>query len=215
VSGSPNRKQGRKRFLAVPRSDLHADGMKQNGWLLLALLSGCAGPPPRPASAMLADALAGTQTRLTIAGDRVVSVVTPVDVRALPAAARAACEAEAAGVEVLFCGRERGPRGRGYRVEQRVSGPDQHERAVLVTEDGRVLERRRTVPLARAPRDVVAAALSYGAFVERVELVAEPGRDERWAVVVRDRAGSVFAVDIELDGRLRRALRRTTARVDS
>lgn len=203
------------RFLAVQRGDLHIGVMQQITWPLLALFAGCTGTALQPASAMLADAIAGARTRLTISGDQVVSVVTPIDLRALPAAARAACEAEAPGGVVTFCGSERGLQGRGYRVEKRLSEPSPHERSMLVTEDGRILERRRTLPLTSAPEPVLATALAYGSFVDRVEIVAGPGRDERWVVIVKDREGETFAVEVELDGRLRRARRRTVGRVDS
>ena len=203
------------RFLAVRGADLHIGAMQRIWWLTAALLAACASAPRQPASAMLAGAVAGAETRLIVSGDRIVSVVTPIDPRALPAAVRAACDAEAAGGRMTFCGEERGEGGRGYRVEKQLSDPYEHQRSLLVTERGEVVERRRTLPLARAPKAVLATALTKGAFVERVEIVAGPGRDEHWAVVVKDRAGETFAVEVALDGSMRRARRRTTARVDS
>ncbi|MGC6487766.1 MAG: hypothetical protein ACON4Z_08995, partial [Planctomycetota bacterium] len=125
--------------------------MQRNGWPLLALLTSCAGAAPGDASVMLAGAVAGPQARLTIVGDKLVAVVTPIDHRALPAAVRAACDAEAPGGQVTFCGQERGPAGRGYRIEKRLPTPAPHERSLLVAEDGRRHGRRRAQPRHHPP----------------------------------------------------------------
>lgn len=179
----------------------------------LCLLTACefTGGPPAPNQLANAEG----PTRMTVSGDRVVSIVSPLEFGAIPSAARQACEAEAPGGVLLFCGVERGARGPSYRVEKQYAEPWPHERALLITDRGVVLEQGRTLPIARAPKHVLAAALRCGSYVERVEIVSSATGDEYWLAQVKDRRGQAYCAKITLDGTLDTVLHRTLCRVDS
>lgn len=182
-------------------------------WTLL--FAGCVGPGEHAVGDLLYDAQVDGAPRVTIDGASVVAVASPVDFRALPAAARRTCDALAPEGALLFCGVEHGPRGRGYRVEKQYEEPVAHRRSVLVDADGAVLERSHTVPTADAPQAVLAAALQHGSFVREVEIVSGPAREESWRVLVADRRGRAFSVILDLDGRLLRLRRQAQVRVDA
>jgi len=183
--------------------------------LLASCLAGCASPGTPSLGELLADSASGQPARITIAGDEVVAFATPVDFRALPPAARKTCDTVAPDGTLLFCGVERGPRGEGFRVEKRYDEPSVHERSLLVDEHGKVLERSHTLPVSDTPKHVLATALRCGRFVDRVEIVSGPVREEYWLVLVRDRRGREFTATIGLDGSLRHQRRRTESRIDS
>lgn len=185
----------------------------QSVWLIF--LAGCASPGTPSLAELLAEAETNQQARIIVSGNQVVAFATPVDFRVLPAAARKTCETVAPEGTLTFCGVERGPRGEGFRVEKRYLEPTPHERALLVDADGRVLERSHTVPVAQTPQHVLATALRCGKFVERVEIVSGPVREEHWQALVRDRDGRMFSVIIGLDGTLELKRRRSQSRVDS
>lgn len=166
-------------------------------------------------SELLALAEPNQPARLTITGNQVVAIATPVDYRALPNIARTTCEAVAPNGELTFCGQERGPRGHGFRVEKTYRKPAGHIRSVLVDVAGTILERSHTVPLGKVPQHVLAAALQLGTFVESAEIVSGPAREEFWRVVVKDRRSRVFVARIDLEGELLAQMRRTLGRVDS
>ncbi|MBX3464695.1 MAG: hypothetical protein KF830_16115 [Planctomycetes bacterium] len=188
--------------------------------LLVAALAGSAcstsGPPAYDLAALLAEAPAGQPARLWLDGDRIVGAAVAVVPGTLPAAARRMADAVAPQGELLFAGREWGPRGDGYRIDKRYRTEDrEHDRSVLVTPDGRVLERDHTVPIVDVPQHALAGALTIGTAIEEARIVAGPEREEHWAIVVRDRAGRVFVVAVALDGRVLHARRRLAARLDS
>ena len=178
-------------------------------------LLACASPPGVAPTTPGAAADEPPPARLTLAGDEVVAVATPTDLRGLPLAARTTVEAIAPEGELLFCGRERGPRGPGYRVEKRYEEPVPHVRSVLVDADGAVLERGHTLPLPDVPHHVLAAALTVAPFVESAEIVSGPTDEEFWRLVVRDRREHTFLVTVGLSGRTLSVHRRSAARVDS
>ncbi len=215
MSARRMRKQGHSWFLAVAAADLQSGGMatRRAAWLLL--LTSCATPGARAVGDLLSEAQADGEPRITIDGGAVVTVASPVDYRALPAAARQTCEALAPDGALVFCGVERGARGEGYRVEKRYEAPVPHRRSVLVDGDGAVLERSHTLPTSDAPQEILAAALRYGSFVQEVEIISGPTREEGWRVLVSDRRGRAFSVALDLYGRLVGLRRRTRARVDA
>lgn len=215
MSAGANRKQGRRWFLAVPAGDLHSVGMRRTRCVWLILLAGCASPAGPSLGELLADSAIGQSARITIEGDAVVAFATPADFRALPAEARKTCDTVAPEGTLLFCGVERGPRGEGFRVEKRYDEPSPHERSLLVDELGKVLERSHTLPVSQTPQHVLATALRCGPFVERVEIVSGPVREEYWRVLVKDRSNRRFTATIDLDGDLLHLRRRTASRVDS
>jgi len=189
--------------------------MRQPPIALLCLLAACAidsGPSP---ATMLAESTTGSLTRLTVSGDRVVVIASPIDYLALPSPVREACESLAPKGTITFCGRERSDRGVGYRVEMRLKDPAPHERSMLFNEAGRVLEQGRTLDLSQAPKQVLKTALSYGDFIERIEVVSRPALGDCWRVVIRDRSGRRFAATINPNGALKTLRRRTQSRVDS
>ena len=191
--------------------------MRRTRWLLLwlGMLAGCAGPSAPSAADMLVAGSNDAAPRLVIEGDRVVRVTIPTDFLALPQAVREAAEAVLEGGQLVFSGVEKGDRGGGYLVEKRYTEPVPHERAVRIDGAGRVLSRSRTLPVSQAPAEVLATALRYGSFVERVEVVFTPSGAPRWEVLVQDRDGRSFACTIRSSGELVRRRRRATGRVDS
>lgn len=191
--------------------------MRRTPCVLLFAMAACAGAEviAPTASQVIAESSDDAPARLTISGDEVVAIASPIDVRALPASVRLACDAVAPGGTMIFCAKERNARGRGYRVEKRFVQPAPHDRSLFVTVDGDVLEQRRTLPISEAPQPVLAAALKHGSFVERIEIVAGPDHDEHWQVVIRDRDSRQYAVTVELNGQLRNVRRRLVGRVDS
>ena len=189
--------------------------MRQYPIALLCVLAACAIDSGSSPAAMLAESATGSQTRLTVSGDRVVVIVSPIEYLALPSPVREACEALTPKGTINFCGRERSDEGVGYRVEMRCEDPAPHERSMLFNEAGRVLEQGRTLDLSQAPKHVLKTALSYGDFIERVEVVSRPVLGGYWRVVIRDRSGRRFAATINPDGALQTLRRRTQSRVDS
>lgn len=180
-------------------------------WLIA--LAACSTPPV--AAERLAKAEPNQVARLTLAGDRVIALAVPVDFRSLPALARTTCDAIAPDGRLLFCAREQGPRGDGYRVERGYTEPFEHHRSVLVDVGGAVLERSHTLPLKKVPQHVLAAALTNSTLVESAEIVSGPRREEYWRIVTRDRRGRVFVVRVDLEGNELSRLRRNQSRVDS
>lgn len=169
---------------------------------LLALAACAAGPAlPPQLGRLLAEAPAGAAPRLWLAGDRIVGAAVPLGAHSLPPPVRTMVEAVAPGGESTFVGREWGVRGEGYRVEKhyRDTTPP-HARAVLVAADGTVLERWHTVPLPEVPQPVLATALRSGPMIAEARIVSGREREERWELVVRDRAGGEFVVHVGLDG---------------
>ncbi len=184
---------------------------------LAASLGGCttASIAAPELAALLAEAPDATPPRLWIAGDRIVQATAPLGPGGVPHHVRTAAEAVAPGGELLFQGREWGPRGAGFRVEKRYrEGAVEHLRSVLVAADGRVLERAHTVPLVEVPRPVLAAAVQRAPHVEEAWIVSGPEREDYWLCTLRDRIGRTFVTHITLDGRSVAALRRVNARVD-
>ncbi|HIE68651.1 MAG TPA: hypothetical protein EYP98_00020 [Planctomycetes bacterium] len=180
-------------------------------WLIA--LTACSAPPV--SAERLAEAEPNQVARLTLAGDRVVSLAVPVDYRSLPALARTTCDAIAPKGRLLFCAREQGPRGDGYRVERGYSEPFDHYRSVLVDARGAVLERSHTLPLTKVPQHVLAPALTNGTSIESAEIVSGPVREEFWRIIAKDRRGRVFVVLVDLEGNELSRFRRNQSRVDS
>ena len=187
--------------------------MRQICCLWLIALAGCSATPAK--AELLAKAEPNQITRLTLNGDRVVSLAVPIDFRSLPALARTTCNAITPAGRLLFCGREQGPRGDGYRVEYSYAEPVEHQRSLLVDADGAVLERSHTLPLAKVPQHVLAAVLTKNTLIESAEIVSGPVREEFWRIVAKDRRGHVFLVLVGLEGNELSRFRRNQSRVDS
>jgi len=133
----------------------------------------------------------------------------------MPPEVRTTLDAIAPGGELLFQGREWGPRGRGFRIEKRYRGNgEEHVRSVLIGEDGSVLERAHSVPLTQVPPNVLGAALRTGPHVDEARIVSGPEREEYWSCTIRTRIGRTFVVDVDLDGRVLRTTRRIDAHLD-
>lgn len=175
-----------------------------------------AGGAPRDLADVLAAAPADAPVRLRLDGDRVTGVAVAGGPGLLTAAAKLSLEAVAPRGELRFAGREWGPRGEGVRVEKRYRGEDtvEHDRSVLLADDGTVLERDHTVPIPDVPQHVLAAALRVGTTIDEARIVSGREREEFWRLSVRDRGGREFVVTVALDGRPLGCERRLAARVD-
>jgi hypothetical protein len=171
----------------------------------------------RPSLArLLRDAPNDAPARLAIAGDHLVFAAVPIGSGSLPKAVRTPIDAIAPGGRTLFVGREWGERGDGFRVEKAYDGGGKTQtRSVLAAADGAVLERWHTVAIAEVPQHVMATALRTGPTIDEARIVSGPEREEHWAFVVRDRAGSVFVVKVSLDGEGLGRVRQSAARLDS
>jgi hypothetical protein len=180
-------------------------------------LAACATPGPVPPS--LAELLTASPeqrpARLWLLGNRIVAAAVDLGPGALPAAVRTSLEAVAPRGEVLFQGREWGPRGTGFRIDKlyRLETAT-HTRSALIASDGTILERSHSVPIAETPQDVLAAAMQIGPKVEDAQIVSGREREEAWRCTVTDRLGHRFVVTIGLDGQLLGATRRITAQVE-
>lgn len=159
-------------------------------------------------------AIVGQTPRLSVSGNQVVSVATPIDVRGLPADVRTTLEAIAPAGVLEFCGEEWGPRGEGYRIEKSYLEPTPHHRSLLVAVDGAVLERSHTLPLPRVPQHVLATGLGKGSSIDSAEIVSGPVREEFWRLIVKDRSGRTFVVKVALDGTELETQRRSQSVVD-
>lgn len=180
-------------------------------WLIA--LAGCSAAPVP--TGMLAEAEPDQVARITLAGNQIVSLATPVDIRSLTAKSRTTCDAIAPGGQLQFCAHESGPRGTGFRVERSYEKPFAHTRSVLVDTAGNVLERSHTLPLIKVPQHVLAAALTSSSSVESAEIVSGPVREEYWRIITKDRRGRVYVVQVSLEGEQQSRLRRNQSRVDS
>lgn len=181
----------------------------------LLVATACVGTAtPPPASRMLSRAGGTGEVRITVDGDRVTTIATPIDEHALPGPTRRTVEALAPDGRTLFCGEERGPRGFGYRVEKGYDDPD-HTRSVLVDAAGNVLERWHSLDLREVPQHVLAPALQQGKEIQRACIVSDGLQERSWLVEVRHRRGDRFLVEVALDGQLMRVRRRLQGRVDS
>jgi len=184
----------------------------------LLLMAACSTAPPR---ATAAEALAHgepiTAARMQLQGNEVVMLAVPIDPVELPAAARTTVDAIAPQGETTFVGRERGPRGEGFRVDKRYETEDGgvHTRSLLVDASGDVLERSHSVPVPDVPKHVLAAALGNGRYVDDVCIVSGPEREEHWALTVHDRRGRRHVVIVSLSGEELARWRRSDARVDA
>ena len=89
--------------------------MRRTLCVLLFSVAGCAGAEVNgpTTSHLIAESSDDAPTRITISGDEIVALASPVDFRAMPAAARRTCEEMAPGGTLLFCASERNARGRG------------------------------------------------------------------------------------------------------
>jgi hypothetical protein len=175
-----------------------------------------AAPVPESLQTLLVESPDGNPARLSIGGNSIVAAAVATGNASLPKAARTAIEAIAPQGEVLFSGREWGPRGAGFRVEKRYrEGAKEHVRSVLVDADGRVLEREHSVAIAEVPQHVLVAAMRMGSMIDEARIVSGPEREEYWSVTVRDRLGRTFVARVSLDGSLLDSVRRVSARVDS
>ena len=185
-------------------------------WLLALAACSTAAPVPESLQTLLGETPDGYPARLSIGGNRIVAAAVAVGNASLPKAARTAIEAIAPQGELLFVGREWGPRGAGFRVEKRYrEGAKEHVRSVLVDADGRVLEREHSVAIAEVPQHVLVAAMRVGPMIDEARIVSGPAREEYWSVSVRDRLGRTFVAHVSLDGSLLDSVRRVSARVDS
>lgn len=161
------------------------------------------------------QAPADAPARLWLAGDRIVAAAVAVGPGALPRAVRTTLDAVAPGGELVWQGREWGPRGEGFRIDKRYrEGTAEHVRSALIAQDGSVLERCHSLPLAEVPPNVLGKALETGSHVEEARIVSGPEREEYWSCTVTSRIGRTFVVEIDLDGKPRRSVRRVDARVE-
>ncbi|HEX6810349.1 MAG TPA: hypothetical protein VF384_01885 [Planctomycetota bacterium] len=182
------------------------------GWLFALAACSAAAPVPETLQTLLGESPDGNEARLSVVGNRIVGAAVAITPAAMPKAARTMIEAIARDGDLLFSGREWGPRGAGFRVEKRYR---EGVLSVLVDADGRVLERSHSVPIADVPQHVLAAALRVGPVIEEARSVSGTSREEYWSVLVRDRLGRSFVARVGLEGTLIDSVRRVSARVDS
>ena len=185
---------------------------------VLLALAACATDARLPAdlAARFAEAPADASGRLWLEGDRIAAAAIAVGPGALPPAVRTTIDAVAPRGELVFQGREWSSRGEGFRIEKRYrENGNEHTRSVLVADDGRVLERSHSVPIAEVPQDVLAVALQRGHQVDEARIVSGAEREEHWSCTVTNRMGWSFVVDIGLDRALLRTRRRVQVRLES
>lgn len=184
--------------------------------ILALAFASCASPNALATSLqrLLDEAPGDAVARYRLDGDRIVAAAVPLGPGPLPPAVRTTIDAVAPGGNTLFVGREWSTRGEGYRIEKRYDEPA-HVRSALIADDGRVLERAHTMPIAGVPQPVLATALRTGPIVDEAFIVSGPEREEFWLLLVRERGGRAFTVRVDLAGSYLGRTRRTTARVDS
>ena len=185
---------------------------------LLLALAACstAAPVPESLQTLLGESPDGGAARLSISGNRIVAAAVAVTTASVPKAARKAIDAVEQQGDVLFTGREWGPRGTGFRVEKRYrEGAREDVLSVLVDAEGNVLEREHSVAIAKVPQHVLVAAMRVGPTIDEARIVSGPEHEEYWSVSVRDRLGRTFVARVSLSGTLLDSVRRVSARVDS
>jgi hypothetical protein len=184
---------------------------------LAAALAACrtAAVLPEDLTERLAACPEGSPARLHLDPGGALALVLPIQPVELPPAARTGVESAAPRGTTTFVGREWGPRGQGYRVDKHydVEGVE-HTRSVLVDNQGQVLERVHSVPIAEVPEAVITTAARFGHAIERVEIVAGTAHVEHWRCLVTDRSGRHFVVRTGLDGTLLDRHRRLHTELD-
>jgi hypothetical protein len=185
-------------------------------WLALAtiVLGACqsAGLPPGFAEAA-ATGPEDTPARLWLRGDRVVAAAAGMGQGALPQPAKAAMDAVAPGGELVFLGREWGPRGERFRVEKRYvdgSGAETY-RSALVTTEGEVIERSHSIAVGKVPPVVLGEAMKLGRDLRRCDIVSDAITEREWRIHCVDGGGRTFVVVVDMDGSLIAANRVVTA----
>jgi hypothetical protein len=181
--------------------------------LLLAAACATSAVPASFADEVLAAPGDG-EPRLLLNGNSIVAATAPLPTRDLPRAVAVMLDAIAPDGQRTFTGREWGPRGEGYRIDCSYTDPP-HVRSMLLTPDGRVLERSHTVPIADVPQHILATGLRTASLIDEAAIVSGPEREEYWTLMVRDRSGRRFAVRIDLAGHQLSSWRRLAARLDA
>lgn len=185
---------------ATPRRSLLAP----LGFGLAACLPGCVGTSvPRQFAEAAATGPEEVSARIRIEGTHVVAVAAPAGPGGIPQPVRSSIEAVAPGGEPVFLGREWGDAGENWLVEKRyVEGAMESFRSARIAVDGTVLERAHSVPIAKVPQPVIAAALSLGRDVQRCEIVSDASAERGWRAFVVDGGGRRLLATIGLDGTL-------------
>lgn len=174
-----------------------------------------AAPVPEELASLLADAPSDQPVRLWLRENRIVRAAVPVGPGVMPAAVHTMLDAVAPRGELVFQGREWGPRGSGFRIDKRYrESGNEHVRSALIADDGSVLERAHSVPIADVPQRVLATTMRIAPLVEEACIVSGSEREELWSCTVRNRIGRMLVVEVGLDGGWLRTLRRVEARVD-
>lgn len=175
----------------------------------------CAVPGLPPGFALaVAENPEDLPVRLWIEGDAIRGGATGVGRGGLPLAVRTTAAAVVTDGETVFQGREWGPAGTGFRIEKRRTEAGQELFcSALIADDGSVLERSHSVPLAKVPTSVLAAATAIGRDVQRCEIVSDREREIGWRAVVGDGLGRTYVLGIDLDGSLRKRHRLVAARI--
>ncbi len=173
-------------------------------WLAFAPLALAAcqtgGLPPGFAEAA-ATAPEDTPARLWLRGEQVVGAAAGIGPGALSQPAQAAIEAVAPGGELVFLGREWGPRGEHFRVEKRYTdGGATTYRSALFTAAGEVVERSHTVAVTKVPPVVLGAAMKYGRDLRRCDIVSDAVTERHWHIQCVDGGGRTFVILVGLDG---------------
>lgn len=190
------------------------------GWLcsVLSVLAACQASGLPEGFSEAARRSPGTgRCRLRVESGRVASVAIDVSPRDLPRAARRMADAvlPPEGGKLAELAKEWGPRGVGFRVRRSYGEPGADVRSVLVTEDGRVLERTHRIAPDELPAAVRRAAerARPGGVIEHADVVQGDPGEEGFRVLVREGRAATWLVECDARGEGLRLYRLLTADV--
>lgn len=174
--------------------------------LCLGFLLGCASPPFGPQfTERLFDSPGDGVCRITIRDGHPISYSAPVRAQDLPPRVKRTMDELHEGGRTVYLGREWGPDGPGYRVEELVRVDNKEElRSLLVDDEGRVIGRSYEISPTDVPQSLLQHVARAGfdrSAVRSTSFVLGPAGDRgHYRLLLEDREGRQRMLECRADG---------------